>query len=175
MTELVHFEQDLVELVFRKFFIGACMRKEIELLGALHIAMSILYCVVFAAIYAVLFSKGFFTAALEGGANIQYVILAVIGGFLLLFAINGVIAAMGTIKGSSWAQMMILILGCLNLICIPLGTALGVYTIWIFMHFEKSGSILMTSSKLSDKSFVSDEQSHTMDMGLPLTGKKAEI
>lgn len=151
------------------------MRKEIELLGALHIAMSILYSLVFTSIYAVLFSKGFFIAAREGGANIQYVIFAVMGGFLLIFALSGVIAAMGTIRGSSWAQMMILILGCLDLICIPLGTALGVYTIWIFMHYEKSGSRSMISNKLSDNKLICDEQSHTMGMGLPLTGKKAEI
>ena len=94
------------------------MHKETELLGALHIAISILYTLVFSAIYAVLFSRGFFTGK-ESSANTQLVIFAVVGAFLWLFAICGVIAALGTIKSRRWAQMMILILGCLNLICVP--------------------------------------------------------
>lgn len=149
------------------------MHKEIELLGALHIAISILYTLVFSAIYAVLFSKGFFTGE-ESSANIQLVIFAVIGAFLLLFAIGGVIAALGTIRSRHWAQMMILILGCLDLICIPLGTALGIYTIWIFMHSEKSGS-RVTKDELLDNKLIMDNQSTPINMGIPLPVKKAQI
>lgn len=149
------------------------MHKEIELLGALHIAISILYTLVFSAIYAVLFSKGFFTGE-ESSANIQLVIFAVIGAFLLLFAIGGVIAALGTIRSRHWAQMMILILGCLDLICIPLGTALGIYTIWIFMHSEKSGSKVTKDEQLDNK-LIMDNQSTPINMGIPLPVKKAQI
>lgn len=149
------------------------MHKEIELLGALHIAISILYTLVFSAIYAVLFSKGFFSGK-ESSANIQLVIFAVVGVFLLLFAISGVIAALGTIRSRPWAQMMILILGCLDLICVPLGTALGIYTIWIFMHSEKSGSKETKEESIEGKMAIG-KQSASVEMGIPLPGKKAQI
>jgi len=149
------------------------MHKEIELLGALHIAISILYTLVFSAIYAVLFSKGFFSGK-ESSANIQLVIFAVVGAFLLLFAISGVIAALGIIRSRPWAQMMILILGCLNLICVPLGTALGVYTIWIFMHSEKSGLKVAKEEPVDEKMFIG-KKSTSDEIGIPLPGKKAQI
>ncbi|NLL14567.1 MAG: hypothetical protein GX267_14275 [Fibrobacter sp.] len=149
------------------------MHKEIELLGALHIAISILYTLVFSAIYAVLFSKGFFSGE-ESSANIQLVIFAVVGVFLLLFAISGVTAALGIIRGRPWAQMMILILGCLDLICVPLGTALGIYTIWIFMHSEKSG-LKMTKDESGDSKMVIGKQNSSVEMGMPLPGKKAQL
>ncbi len=149
------------------------MHKEIELLGALHIAISILYTVVFSAIYAVLLSKGFFSDK-ESSANIQLVILAVVGIFLMLFAISGVIAALGIIRNRPWAQMMILILGCLDLICVPLGTALGIYTIWIFMHSEISDSKVTNDESIDDK-MVIGKQSISVGMGMPLPDKKAQI
>lgn len=149
------------------------MHKEIELLGALHIAISILYTLVFSAIYAVLFIKGFFSGE-ENSANIQLVIFAVVGAFLLFFAISGVIAALGIIRSRSWAQMMILILGCLNLICVPLGTALGVYTIWIFMHSEKSGLKVTKEEPVDEKMFIG-KQSTSDEIRIPLPGKKAQI
>jgi len=149
------------------------MRKEIELLGALHIAISILYTLVFSAIYAVLFSKDFFSGE-KSSANIQLVIFAVVGAFLLLFAISGVIASMGIIRGRPWAAMMILILGCLNLICVPLGTAVGVYTIWIFMHTEKSGLKVTKEESVGDNIYIS-KQNTSVEIGIPLPGKKAQI
>ena len=120
-----------------------------------------------------LFSKVFFSGE-ESSANIQLVIFAVVGVFLLLFAISGVTAALGIIRGRPWAQMMILILGSLDLICVPLGTALGIYTIWIFMHSEKSG-LKMTKDESGDSKMVIGKQNSSVEMGMPLPGKKAQL
>ena len=106
------------------------MSKEITLLGALHIALSILYIVVSLAIFAVLHSKGFFRGA---EASVADVICAVSACFLLTVAFIGIVGGTGVIHGKAWAHMMVLILGCLDLVSIPLGTILGIYTIYIFM------------------------------------------
>jgi len=111
------------------------MRKDTILLGALHIAHSILYILISTAIYAVLLSNNFFNTQ-SGFPDKQYVIGAVVGAFLFLFAVSGIIASVGLIKSQPWSQMMILILGCLDLVFIPLGTVLGIYTIYVFIHNE---------------------------------------
>ena len=67
--------------------------------------------------------------------------------------------------------MMILILGCLDLICIPLGTALGIYTIWIFMHSERTGAKVTNEESVINI----DKQSTSIDMKIPLPGKRAQI
>ena len=109
------------------------MRKEIILLGSLHIALSILYIVVSASALAVLFSKGFFTDGIAARTS-EHVITVVLSVFLLLVSVCGIIAGAASMHDKNWAHMVVLILGCLDLICIPVGTMLGIYTIYIFMH-----------------------------------------
>jgi hypothetical protein len=53
-------------------------------------------------------------------------------GFLVSgLAIIGVIAGVGLMAHSPWARMLAIVLGCISLIHPPLGTALGIYTLWV--------------------------------------------
>lgn len=55
-------------------------------------------------------------------------------GFLLSgFAIAGLIAGGGLMAHSPWARMLAIVLGCISLIHFPLGTALGIYTLWVLV------------------------------------------
>jgi len=57
-----------------------------------------------------------------------------LGGLGLLFtgfAIAGLIAGGGLLARSPWARILAIVIGCISLIRFPLGTALGVYTLWV--------------------------------------------
>lgn len=54
-----------------------------------------------------------------------------IGILLSAFSIAGVIAGWGLLARCSWARTLAIILGCIRLIRFPLGTALGIYTLWV--------------------------------------------
>ena len=57
-----------------------------------------------------------------------------LGGLGLIFsgfAIAGLIAGGGLLAHSPWARMLTIVLGCISIIHFPLGTALGVYTLWV--------------------------------------------
>jgi hypothetical protein len=41
----------------------------------------------------------------------------------------------------SWARIIAIVVGCLNLIHVPFGTALGVYTLWVLLK-DESRSLL---------------------------------
>ncbi|OGG43223.1 MAG: hypothetical protein A3F84_21545 [Candidatus Handelsmanbacteria bacterium RIFCSPLOWO2_12_FULL_64_10] len=56
--------------------------------------------------------------------------------FLLLIAAVGIIGGIGLLKRQEWARILVLITGFINLINIPFGTVLGVYTIWVLMKDE---------------------------------------
>ena len=56
---------------------------------------------------------------------------SVLATFFALTSIPGVIAGLGLLLQQSWARPFVLILGYVNLFNIPLGTILGIYTIWI--------------------------------------------
>lgn len=53
-------------------------------------------------------------------------------GVVLLFAIPAIIAGAGLLNQKKWALTLVLILGCLKLFSFPIGTAIGIYTIWVY-------------------------------------------
>jgi len=67
------------------------------------------------------------------GSFIQYVPVLVI----LVFSIPTLIAGIGLLTRKSWATRFALIIGCLKLFSFPIGTAIGVYSIWIYSEEQK--------------------------------------
>jgi zinc-ribbon domain len=60
-------------------------------------------------------------------------IFHVVGGFLMLKGVLGLIAGWGLLDRQSWARMLVLILSFFSLFHPPLGTALGIYTLWVLL------------------------------------------
>lgn len=56
-----------------------------------------------------------------------------LGLLILAKALAGFAAAWGLLERQPWARTLTLILGFVSLLNIPLGTALGVYTIWVLL------------------------------------------
>ena len=45
----------------------------------------------------------------------------------------GIVTGWGLLDRQPWARMLAIVLGVLNLIDMPFGTALGVYTLWVLL------------------------------------------
>jgi hypothetical protein len=60
-------------------------------------------------------------------------IFRVVGGFLMVKGVVGIIAGWGLLDRQSWARLLAIILGFLSLLHFPLGTALGIYTLWVLL------------------------------------------
>lgn len=56
-----------------------------------------------------------------------------LGILVLLKALAGFIAGWGLLERQPWARTLTLVLGFVSLLNIPLGTALGIYTIWVLL------------------------------------------
>jgi hypothetical protein len=56
-----------------------------------------------------------------------------VGIFLLCCAAIGLLAGWGLLEGQPWARMLAIVLSFLNLLHIPFGTALGIYTLWVLL------------------------------------------
>ncbi len=54
-----------------------------------------------------------------------------LGSTLLITSIPGVIAGIGYIQEKDWARNLGLIMGIVYLLFIPVGTIIGIYTIWL--------------------------------------------
>lgn len=60
-------------------------------------------------------------------------LLSVISAMLLVKALAGFAAGWGLLERQSWARPLTLVLGFVSLVNIPLGTALGIYSIWVLL------------------------------------------
>ncbi len=68
--------------------------------------------------------------------DIAPMILAFIGSLILIVSIIGIISAIGVMKKKEWGRIIVLVISFFNLIHIPLGTILGVYSIWVLLNDE---------------------------------------
>ena len=60
-------------------------------------------------------------------------ILRTVGSLFLAGGLLGVVTGWGLLERQSWARMLAIVLGCFSLVEMPLGTALGIYTLWVLL------------------------------------------
>ena len=56
--------------------------------------------------------------------------------FLIVISLPGLIGGIGLFLRQGWARILTLIVAALGLLNIPIGTALGIYTIWVLVQPE---------------------------------------
>jgi hypothetical protein len=63
-------------------------------------------------------------------------LFSTIGGLILIKAACGFFAGWGLLHRKPWARMLTIVLSFLALFNIPLGTALGIYSLWVLLPAE---------------------------------------
>lgn len=111
------------------------MEKYVQLLGVLYIVFSALGLLAAIIVFVAVVGGGLLSGDSEA-ISITMIVGTAVGGFVALLSVPGVIGGIGLLKRKYWAKVLVLILGILNLPGIPIGTALGVYTIWVLMNEE---------------------------------------
>ena len=112
------------------------MKQHISFVGALHIGFGILGVLGALALYiAFHFAFGF----VEDDYMAQKV-LAFTGNSLslviLFFSCLGIIGGAGLFSYKPWARILVMIVSAINCLNVPIGTAKGVYSIWVLMQPE---------------------------------------
>ena len=52
---------------------------------------------------------------------------------LIILGAGGICAGIGLLNRAPWARALAIALGCVSLVEVPLGTALGIYTLWALL------------------------------------------
>jgi hypothetical protein len=112
------------------------MKPHVQVVAALHIALGAISLLGAIVVFASLGLAGglVFTQGEHQAAGILGIICVVVGGFLTLLALPGIIGGLGLLGERSWARPLVLVLGVLQLFNIPIGTAVGVYTLWALLR-----------------------------------------
>lgn len=116
------------------------MQAHVKALGVLYLAISTLS--LLAAFFLLLAIGGVATVvglmADPGDAVVAIPVLGVVGTvlatLLLVLAVPGLVAGWGLLALKPWARILSLVLSALNILNVPIGTALGVYGLWVLLH-----------------------------------------
>jgi hypothetical protein len=103
----------------------------IRLLGILWIAISAFRLIPGLALIALFHQGAEFMP--PGVPPFVYGLLQGVGTVLLIGALLGLAAGAGLLHRQPWARMLAIVLAFTNLIDMPLGTALGIYTLWVLL------------------------------------------
>jgi len=111
------------------------MDKHVNLIGILYIAFGIMGLLSSIIVFIAIAGGGFLSGD-EEAMFITAIVATVLSLIIFVFSIPGIIGGYGLMKSKNWARLLVLILGALNLLNIPFGTMLGVYTIWALLQEE---------------------------------------
>ena len=103
----------------------------VRLLGIFWMALSIFRLLPGIALW-IIFSPGH-ELWIPGVPLFVHGIVRVVAFFILAAGAVGIVAAWGLLERRPWARMLAIVLGFLNLLDMPFGTGLGIYTLWVLL------------------------------------------
>jgi hypothetical protein len=119
------------------------VEQHVKILGVLNIvwgAMGALGGLVLLAIFGGAFGIAGAAIGHNPGAHIALPIIAIIGSvfalLLLILSIPSIVAGIGLLCFKPWARILALVISVLHLFNIPIGTALGIYGLWVLLSRE---------------------------------------
>ncbi len=111
------------------------MEKHVTAVAIIKIGLSILWILIGIITFIVLISVAFASGD-EEAKPILIIVGSSVAAFLILISIPGIIGGIGLLRKRSWARILVLILAVIDLFNIPIGTAIGIYSIWALIQDE---------------------------------------
>ena len=111
------------------------MDKHITLAAALNLGIGIIGVLTAFAVFIIMVGSGFISGD-PYAIRVTSFIGSLIAFFLLIISVPGIIGGLGLWKRRPWSRILLLIVSVFQLLNIPFGTALGIYTIWVLIHDE---------------------------------------
>ena len=125
------------------------MAQHVTVVGVLRIgfgALGILGAIILLLIAVIVFASTVGPGVISGDEEALRILTAIGSGvglllcgialFVALLSVPGIIGGIGLLRLRPWARYLVLILAVFDLFNIPIGTAAGVYTIWVLMQDE---------------------------------------
>ncbi len=112
------------------------MKQHVSFVGALHVGFGILGLVGALVIY---FGFHFIFNFIEEEPIAQKILSSLgnsIALIILFFSSLGIVGGIGLFSYRPWARILVMIVSAMNCLNVPVGTAKGVYSIWVLMQPE---------------------------------------
>jgi hypothetical protein len=109
------------------------MEKHVALVAVINIVFGAIGILVGLFLFVVLVFGGLASGEPEAMA-ITSVLGTTLCGFFLILSVPEVIGGVGLLRRRNWARILVLIISVLDLINIPVGTVIGVYSLWVLLN-----------------------------------------
>jgi Na+-driven multidrug efflux pump len=121
------------------------MENHVKAVGIIHIAFSVLGILMALVFFVIMNLVAKMPDVEEEAVRILQTIAMVIPWFAIFFSLPGAVGGIGLLKSQGWARILVLILSFLGLLNFPIGTAVGIYSIWVL--FDKRTEKIFAKSK----------------------------
>ncbi|MGA8027846.1 MAG: hypothetical protein WB992_11935 [Bryobacteraceae bacterium] len=118
------------------------MRDHVKILGILNIVLGSLGALAGAGVLLVFGGIASVIGMSANNSNDMSAIpiLGIIGFaiamFLFVLSVPSIIGGWGLLKFQPWARILMIVISALNLLHIPIGTAIGIYGFWVLLNQE---------------------------------------
>ncbi|MFA4948014.1 MAG: hypothetical protein WC674_05830 [Candidatus Krumholzibacteriia bacterium] len=115
------------------------MQKHITVVAALRIGSAIMGIMIAGIIVLFMAGPGILAQCVDGDGEALMILTAIglpIAFFVLMLSALDIIGGIGILKRKNWARYLVMIHSVLDLFNFPMGTALGIYCIWVLAQDE---------------------------------------
>ena len=119
------------------------MRDHVRILAILNIVMGSIGLLIGIGLLFMFGGIGILAGVANSGdpeAALALPIMGGIGGLIflvvLIFSAPQIIGGIGLLKMQPWARILVIVLSAVGLLSVPIGTALGIYGLWVLLNEE---------------------------------------
>jgi hypothetical protein len=109
------------------------MEKHLTLVAAINIGFGFLGIFIGLVTLVVLIGAGIISQDPEA-MKITTIVGVSIASFLVITSIPEIIGGFGLLKRKTWARVLVMIIAVIDLMFIPIGTLIGIYTLWVLLN-----------------------------------------
>ena len=120
------------------------MEKHITIVAVINIVFGAIGILIGLFLFVVIICGGLISGD-QQAMTVTGIVGTTLCGFFLLFSVPEIIGGIGLLKRRGWARILVLIIGILDLGNVPIGMAIGIYTIWVLLN-EKTAQLFTNAS-----------------------------
>jgi hypothetical protein len=109
------------------------MKNHITVLAALRIGWSAMGIIAAIIVFAAVVGGGLISGD-QTAIAITSLVGSIIATLILVLSLPGLVAGIGLLRLRPWSRLLTLVLAVFDLMAIPIGTAFGLYAIWVLVQ-----------------------------------------
>jgi hypothetical protein len=118
----------------KKYMEESTMKKHVTLVAALQIGFSTLGLLGSVIMYFVFSFAGSFVTDVEEATVVLKFLGSFIPSLVAIFSLLGLLGGIGLLNYRHWARTLVLVIAAINCLFFPIGTIVGVYSLWVLMQ-----------------------------------------